>query len=126
MDFVGSDEDGSEPYIDIFYPILKGSATDMFDEPKNSTFEDEPVVAVMTIILYIRDLIRNILSETSDGIVVVFENTANQTFTYEINGPDTKYLGIGDKHNPKYNRLEDKSTWVDLNYFATQASTYTG
>jgi hypothetical protein len=62
-------------------------------------------VGVYSISIFWRDLINNILPHDSDGIVVVFENACNQTFTYEINGPEVHYLGPGDLHDEKYDYL---------------------
>jgi hypothetical protein len=92
--YIGEDEDPSEPMSEIFYPIIADS-----DEG------NETVVGVYSISIFWRHLITNILPPDSDGIVVVFENACNQTFTYEINGPEAHYLGPGDLHDEKYDYL---------------------
>jgi hypothetical protein len=92
--YIGEDEDPSEPMSEIFYPIIPDS-----DEG------NETVMGVYSIAIFWRDLINNILPPDSDGIVVVIENACNQTFTYEINGPEVHYLGPGDLHDEKYNCL---------------------
>jgi hypothetical protein len=56
--------------------------------------------------IYWRDLLTDLLSPGSNGIVIVFENECNPTFTYQINGPNVTYLGRGDHHDLKYNSME--------------------
>jgi hypothetical protein len=56
--------------------------------------------------IYWRDLLTDLLSPGSNGIVIVFENECNPSFTYEVNGPDVVYLGRGDLHDSKYDSAE--------------------
>jgi hypothetical protein len=42
------------------------------------------VVATVSTLVYWRQFIKDILPESSQGIVVVFENTCTASFTYEI------------------------------------------
>jgi hypothetical protein len=48
----------------------------------------------------------DLLPEGVTGIVTVIRNTCNQSFTYEINGPEATYLGEGDLHETKYDDME--------------------
>jgi hypothetical protein len=71
-------------------------------------------------------MIENILPPGSDGVVIVFENECNPTFTFEIFGPEVVYLGRGDQHEPKYDYLEE-SAWLNaLDSFSSKGSTYSG
>jgi hypothetical protein len=56
----------------------------------------------------------------SDGIVIVFENECNPTFTYRIDGPSVTYLGRGDHHDPKYDYLEVSSWLADVYNYSTR------
>jgi hypothetical protein len=42
------------------------------------------VVATLDSVTYWRDFIRNLLPETSRGIVIFFQNACGGTFTYQI------------------------------------------
>jgi hypothetical protein len=68
----------------------------------------------MAITIYWRDVLTNLLSPGSDGIVIVFENECNPTFSFQVNGPDVDYLGRGDFHDSKYNSMEI-GVCIDLN-----------
>jgi hypothetical protein len=75
---------------------------------------------------YWRDLIKEILPTDSDGIIVVFENACGQNFTYQINGPETVYLGRGNLHDPKYDELGKSSPLIELDSFSLRDRSYTG
>ena len=59
-------------------------------------------------------------------MVAVFDNGCNQTFTYQINGPSTVFLGPGDLHDPKYDYLQITSRLSELETSSTRNSAYTG
>ena len=40
------------------------------------------------------------------GIIVVLENSCNQTYTYEVDGTEASFLGHGDLHDTHYDYLE--------------------
>lgn len=125
-DYVGTDKDETEPFSDIFFPILDYAA-DYVEIPRNvSASELGNVVGVFAMTFYWRDLIQNILPTDSNGIVVVFENSCGKSFSYQINGPETLYLGEGDLHDAKYDGyLVKSSNLVDLNALSYD-DTYTG
>jgi hypothetical protein len=119
--YVSSEFDYTEPYSDIYYPIFDNAANQV-----SITGGDMKMVSVFSMTFYWRDLIENILPPGSDGSVVVFKNTCNQTFTYQINGPHVEYVGVGDLHDPKYDYLKQESRLNDLKEFATGNRQYTG
>lgn len=41
----------------------------------------------------------------TNGITTVLSNDCGQDYTYEINGADAKFVGLGDLHDPAYNHL---------------------
>jgi hypothetical protein len=119
-DFVSPEKDPKEPWFHIFYPIAADAGSTLLhpgDVITNKTKNDlsEPrAVGAITMIIYVRDLIRDVLPSDSEGVHVVFENTCNQTFTYQIDGPSALFLGRGDHHDPAFDSLEQKSTFVSL------------
>jgi hypothetical protein len=69
----------------------------------------------------------DILPRGSNGIIVVFENICNQTFSYQMIGLDVSYLGPIDAHDSKYDYLEESSSLVDLKDFNSgKIRAYTG
>jgi hypothetical protein len=127
IDFISPDEEALEPASDIYYPIIE-DATDSFNLFDGGSYnpEDHKLVGILSLSIYWRDFIKNILPTGSDGILVVFENECNPTFTYQINGPTVAYLGAGDFHDAKYNSLEISSAVNDLRRFAIKDSSYSG
>jgi hypothetical protein len=116
-----------EPVSDIFYPLLE-SSLDYLDLFADSGYEPqkENFKGIFAMSIYWRDLLRDILPVGSDGVVVVVENPCNPTFTYQINGPRTVYLGDVDAHDTKYDYLVEESDFLDLRKFAITESGYTG
>ena len=95
---------------DIYFPIISNANEhiEIFDEdgkPKLDDDENSKVVGLFSISVYWRDHIRNILPDGSHGLIAVFKNPCNPSFTYEINGPDVTYVGVGDLHDPQYEHL---------------------
>jgi hypothetical protein len=125
-DYVGEGEDETEPFSDIYFPILEYAA-DFVTIPKNeSAYDLGRFVGVFAMTFYWRDLIKEILPTDSDGIIVVFENECEQTFTYQINGPETVYLGRGDLHEIEYDYLVNASPLIELDAFSLSDRSYTG
>jgi hypothetical protein len=50
--------------------------------------------------------LRNLLPEGVDGIIVETENNCNQSFTYQITGPDAFFIGNGGLHETKYENMK--------------------
>lgn len=102
------------------------------------------------IIIFWRDLIKDILPTGSNGIVVVFENdwyvslstfrtklesnvkftsvlfSSNPTFSYRVDGPMVTFLGKGDQHETKYDTLAVSSWLNEVSDYSVSASRYTG
>ena len=68
--------------------------------------EDSPLVGVLTAILPWHNNFLNLVPNGINGLQVVVRNTCDQEFTYQVNGPNVEYLGIGDLHDPTYDDLE--------------------
>lgn len=124
--FIAVGDDPYEPVMDIFYPIIndisevKIAGTDEYDAKNHS------LVGVLAATVYWRNIIRNTLTPGSNGIDVVFNNTCTKSFTYQINGPDVKFMGVNDKHDAKYDYLRVSSKITDLDDYSFTASVYSG
>lgn len=88
--------DGSEPAIRILYPIL-----DTADGPITLDTPNSNVVGILASTFFWRQFLENILPNDERGLIVVLENTCNQSFTYEVNGHKAVWLGPGDLHDHK-------------------------
>jgi signal transduction histidine kinase/CheY-like chemotaxis protein len=98
----------------------------LFNEKTGAPTGEHRMVGVLHQFYYWRDLLSGILLKGNEGLVCVIENPCNQTFTYEWKGQDVIYLGRGDLHDPKYERMHQSMKFED---FASQSSTgrqYTG
>ncbi len=115
------DVDPTEPVIRTLYPIL-----DTAEGAITVSRPDSKVVGIIASSFYIRSFIENILPSSEKGIIVVFENTCNQTFTYEVNGHEAKWLGPGDLHDPKFDYLTYSKTFNEIGFHAAESGTYGG
>jgi len=97
-----------EPIIRILYPIL--------DTPTGATTlnrKNSKVVGIIAASFYWRSYLENILPNGENGLVVVFANTCNQSFTYQIDGHEAKWLGPGDRHDPQFDDMEESYTFEE-------------
>ena len=121
--FLPPDEEPFEPMFDVFYPIVNDLSLNAVVKSKNTT---ATTVGILSIPIYWRSLIRNILATGSNGVVVVVHNACNRPFTYQINGNQVVYLGVGDNHDTKYDDLVVTSKIVDLKSISERISGYSG
>jgi len=120
-------EEPMEPISDIFYPIIADANEHIELQGRDTQHINETdVVGIFSLSVYWRDTIRNILPDGSHGLVVVFENPCNPTFTYEINGPDVVFLGAGDLHDEDYDHMVVKKEMLELSGPAMEESLYSG
>jgi hypothetical protein len=77
---VNPDEDPGEPVSNLLYPIIFRLDTVIIpiDSP------DSKVVALIATSIYWRNYLKRILTEGSQGVIVVVENPCNPSFTYQI------------------------------------------
>jgi signal transduction histidine kinase/CheY-like chemotaxis protein len=127
-DFIKEGDDPSEPFSVITFPMIDDAAdyVSLFDEETGEPNGNHTVVGLFTMMFFWRDLIRDILPVGSDGTVCVFENACNQTFTYEIYGPDVRYLGRDDLHDPQYEHMGVSLKFSDLAETSANGRQYTG
>jgi hypothetical protein len=82
-EFIRPDEIPGEPMSDIIYPVINRidsvyTVNDEYDPTKHK------VVATVITSFFWRELISSALPPGHVGLVVVFENPCNPSFTYEI------------------------------------------
>jgi hypothetical protein len=115
--FVGSNNNtnNSEPFTDMFYPIMNYVDDDVLTND---------VIGVVSVTFYWRDMLKYFLADKVDGMHVVVENSCNQTFTYISSGSEPKYLGDGDLHETGF---EDRSLSFKLpeDIFSSDGCQYT-
>jgi hypothetical protein len=123
VSYISPDDDPSEPMSLITYPVI-----DSLESVRINVDEEQSIVAVLTFAIFWRELLRDILPLGSDGVRVVFENPCGPAFTYQLDGPATTYLGVGDLHDPKYDYLTLLTTLPDLmdTSKSERDSSYTG
>jgi hypothetical protein len=122
-DYVQPGEEPMEPVSDIFYPILPNAA----DDVSISNNANNDVVSILSMTIYWRDMLKNILPTGANGVDVVFENPCSPSFTYRLNGPTAAYRGAGDLHETAYSHLGTSVKLLDLQDHAIGSGrAYTG
>jgi len=121
-DFVAPEEDSSAPLTVFYYPVIDKAA----DHVSLELEHERQVVGVIAITMFWRELIDDILQDGSNGLVIVIGNGCNQTFTYQIMGPESRFLGKGDRHDKAYDYLEKSFTFFDLEELDVHSREYTG
>ena len=113
-----------EPVSVIFYPMIDKNAAVI--DPVNGTGRSiDPVVGILSVYFYWKDLVQDTLPE-SGGLYCVIDNNCNRTVTYEINGPDIQFLGMGDFHDPAFSHMVRSFDLRDIQNFSQHGRTYTG
>lgn len=103
------DVNPKEPIIRVLYPILD-TATGAITVDE----EDSKVVGIIASSFYWKSYLENILPNDENGLVVVFENACNQTFTYQINGHEAEWMGTGDLHEPEFDGMGKTLTFEEI------------
>jgi len=118
-------EEPMEPISDINYPIFAESNRQIVIDDKHQ-HDEYHVAGIFSLSVYWRDTIKNILPAGSDGLIAVFENPCNPTFTYQINGPEVEFLGAGDLHDNEFDEMKVMCTISELSAAAMKESLYSG
>mmetsp|Transcript_27427 Transcript_27427/g.65843 ORF Transcript_27427/g.65843 Transcript_27427/m.65843 type:complete len:1348 (+) Transcript_27427:241-4284(+) len=122
---IPAEMDASEPIMKFLYPILNTAAGYNFVQTQD--FESSQAVAFLSGTYYWSTLLSDILPSGQEGLVVVVSNNCGQTFTYEINGANTTYMGAGDMHDKTFDIYETSTNLTDLSYhFDGEDFVYTG
>jgi hypothetical protein len=82
-----------DPLTALFYPVFDNFST------------SRKVAGVLLSDIYWRLYFDDILPPNAKGVIAVLENNENQTFTYQLDGPDVTYLGEGDLHDEAFNHM---------------------
>eukprot|EP00977_Amphora_coffeiformis_P023090 scaffold12181_cov159-Amphora_coffeaeformis.AAC.1 len=102
------------PISGFYYPIVESL------EP------DSKVVGTLATLMFWDTFFENILPPNANGMVVVLRNTCNQSFSFQLNGPNVESLGEGDMHDSKYDFLSrDVSFTASINK-AYESRSYLG
>jgi hypothetical protein len=120
-DYVSPGQNPDEPITDIYYPLLDT----MIDEVTVQDPSQENMVGFVTLSVYWRQMLENVLPSTARGVLVVVES-CSPTFTFQLNGPTAIYLGRGDFHDPKYDDMEQSAFLFDLSDLSAGESFYSG
>lgn len=67
---------------------------------------DPVLVGVLQAVVYWNNYFEDLLPQTAKGVVVVLDNTCEQSFTFSIHGERASFLGDGDLHDSKYDDME--------------------
>jgi len=120
--FVGDNTHHTEPFCDIFFPIIK-DVEDNVSEGNGSTddFFTKGVVGVVAVTFYWRDMLKSLFKEKIDGLYIVVENSCNQTFTYTWSESEPNYLGSGDFHESTFEDFKKSFQLSDIGmYYGTE------
>mmetsp|Transcript_13427 Transcript_13427/g.37784 ORF Transcript_13427/g.37784 Transcript_13427/m.37784 type:complete len:1181 (+) Transcript_13427:148-3690(+) len=114
----------TEPFGDIFYPIVYDHEIEEITVNSNSSkhFSTNDVIGVVAVTFYWRDLLKDMFSNEIDGMHVVFENNCNQSFTYTWSDSNPLFLGTGDLHEPEYDDMQQSFSLTDIE----ESDMYTG
>lgn len=59
-------------------------------------------------------------------MIITWTSPCAPSFTYQIDGPDVLYLGVGEKHEDKFSHMKVEATYDDLTSNAFNTQVYTG
>jgi hypothetical protein len=59
------------------------------------------------------------LANGENGLICVITDPCGEDFTYRIDGPNATFLGVGDLHDPKWNKLE-RNVQLEVNALASE------
>jgi hypothetical protein len=90
--YISPEDNAAEPLVRILYPVLE---IDMSANESN-------VVAIVASTFFWKSFIQSDFRKDQKGLVVVFENSCNQSFTYKVAEDEILYLGPGDLHDTYY------------------------
>ena len=98
------------PHTAILYPVYR----DKDSSHSSGSDIQSPMVAMILSIVPWDSYLKRLLPEGIRGIDCVLHNSAGQSFTYRLNGPDAAYLGDQDWHDPSYDHQQVKINFGDF------------
>jgi class 3 adenylate cyclase len=78
----------------LFYPVFDNFST------------SRKLAGIILSDIYWRLHFEQVLPPNAKGIIAVLENNVNQSFTYQLDGPDVTYLGEGDLHDEAFDHMQ--------------------
>lgn len=91
----------------------------------DSFSQEKQVAGFLLVNLFWSVYFKDVLPEDSLGYIVVLENSHNQTFSYQVDGPHVQYVGQGDSHSSKFDDMKveaDVSKYIRENADGTTQS----
>lgn len=92
-----------DPFSSTYTPIF-----DSFDS------NSRKMVGLIVTGLKWQSYFENIIPPNTGSMTIVLENTCDGVATYEINGPDVKFMGMGDLHDTKYSDMGQTASFDTL------------
>jgi Adenylate and Guanylate cyclase catalytic domain len=124
--FLDPGVDPFQPVLDVIYPIVDDvNSVELLSNPDYDP-RNHTLVGLVTVSIYWREIIRNVLPPGANDVIVVVDNECTDSFTYRIVGPDVVYLGVFDHHSTKYDDFVVSSKVVDLHEFSLEENVYSG
>jgi hypothetical protein len=121
-DYIPPEKDPHEPVSDIYYPIMDAlDRVNLEDEPTPA-----PVVGLLWMGFFWRDMFTNLLPRGSVGIDVVVSNPCSLSFTYRVNGSTSDFRGVGDFHEESFAQYGTHRNFSSLYETSLRKRTYTG
>lgn len=90
-----NNSDSSFPHSFVCHPVHE-----------NLNDPDSPIVAILGGGIAWDFALRNLLPEGVRGISAVIRNTCNQSYTFDLDGPNAFFKGEGDLHDRTYSHME--------------------
>eukprot|EP00934_Nitzschia_sp_Nitz4_P003423 Nitzschia sp. Nitz4//scaffold22_size323478//228950//232528//NITZ4_000565-RA/size323478-snap-gene-0.561-mRNA-1//-1//CDS//3329543109//3413//frame0 len=115
----------SEPASEIHYPIFDNAATSVLIQDTAGGSQSQ-LVGFVLLSFYWRSQMTDLLPDGVNGLVFVVSTSTNNTFTYQLNGPDVVFLGWGDHHDRDYDDYRIESTFRGLGDYKSGGIVYTG
>jgi class 3 adenylate cyclase len=100
-----------EPISALYYPVF----SDFFD--------NRTLVGMIATEIDWNYFFQGALPDSAHGIICVVENACNQQFTYKISGETATYVGAGDLHDHKFDRLVESRS---ISYLSSSSETFAG
>jgi hypothetical protein len=104
--------------IDNF--VLFGNAQTIAIDPKSvviqpvfESFEaNAQVVAFLVVVIPWFIYFDHVLSDGASPVVCVLKNSCGEAFSYEVDGPQATFMGVGDWHDAAFDHLEVKTQFA--------------
>ena len=112
-DYLDANQTVQEPISDIYYPILTDAA-DVVATGDDGKTDEAKTVAIFALTFFWSDLLQDMFREGAHALLVVFDNTCGQRFSYEVVGGTATYLGPGDFHEPRFDDMVREVQFKEL------------